>query len=110
VWLLAVGLVLVLTGTAAAGLAAAIVARHRAQAAADLGALAGAVHAAEGEGVACAAAADVASANDAQLVSCRLDGLDLVITARVEVGGTGAALDASATARAGPARAGPARA
>jgi secretion/DNA translocation related TadE-like protein len=95
-WLLGVGLAVVLLGAVAATVASAVVARHRAQAAADLGALAGAVRAAQGEAAACARAAELVRANLARLVGCRLDGLDLVVTA--EVG------PARASARAGPVR------
>jgi secretion/DNA translocation related TadE-like protein len=96
-WLLGVGLAVVLLGTVAAAVASAVVARHRAQAAADLGALAGAAHAGRGEAAACARAAELVRANRARPVGCHLDGLDLVITA--EVG------PARAQARAGPVRA-----
>ncbi len=96
-WLLGVGLGVVLLGVMAATVASAVVARHRAQAAADLGALAGAARAAQGEAVACARAAELVRANRARLVGCRLDGLDLVVTAAVG--------PARATARAGPVRA-----
>ncbi len=95
-WLLGVGLAVVLLGAVAATVASAVVARHRAQAAADLGALAGAARAAQGEAAACARAAELVRANRARLVGCRLDGLDLVVTA--EVG------PARASARAGPVR------
>jgi secretion/DNA translocation related TadE-like protein len=100
-WLLGVGLAVVLLGVVAATVASAVVARHRAQAAADLGALAGASRAAQGEAVACARAAELVRANRARLVGCRLDGLDLVVTAEVGL--------ARATARAGPVRASPDR-
>lgn len=96
-WLLGIGLAVVALGVAAAGAATAIVARHRAQSAADLGALAGAVRWAEGEAVACARADELVRANGARLVDCRLDGLDVIVT--VEAG------PARARARAGPVRA-----
>jgi secretion/DNA translocation related TadE-like protein len=64
--------------------------------------LAGAVHAAEGEAVACAEAERIVRANGARLLGCRLDALDVTVTASVEApGGWGAA---SASARAGPLR------
>src|SRR5262245_20746639 len=50
VWVLAAGLVLVLAGGFGAAIGSATVARHRAQAAADLGALAGAARAVYGTG------------------------------------------------------------
>jgi secretion/DNA translocation related TadE-like protein len=95
-WLLGVGLAVVLVAVAAAMIASAVVARHRAQAAADLGALAGAARVADGEATACDRAAELVRANGAHLVGCRVDGLDVVVT--VEVG------RARASARAGPVR------
>ena len=56
VLVLAIGLVTVLVAIASAAVGAAIVARHRAQAAADLAALAGALAALDGVEVACARA------------------------------------------------------
>jgi secretion/DNA translocation related TadE-like protein len=105
-WLLGVALaVLLLAGTVAmaGGL---LVARHRAQSAADLGALAGALRAVEGPGVACPAADRIVRANGGRMVACRVEGLDVVLTVRVAgPAGWGAA---EASARAGPARASPA--
>jgi len=97
VWLLAAGLVLLLAGGFGAAIGSATVARHRAQAAADLGALAGAMRAVYGSGVACAQARRIVTANGAEQSACRLDGLDVTVTARVRtVVGI-----ASATSRAG---------
>jgi secretion/DNA translocation related TadE-like protein len=110
VWLLAVGLVLVAGGMAGATVGAAHVASHRAQAAADLGALAGAARAIEGSAPACARASQFVAANGARLTHCRLDGLDLTVTVEVTpapAAGIGRA--ATATARAGPVRADEAR-
>jgi secretion/DNA translocation related TadE-like protein len=107
VWLLAIGLVLVAAGLAGAVLGAAHVARHQAQSAADLAALAGAARAVEGPQVACARAAELVMANGARLTGCTLDGLDLTVTVEVS---PAPALDfgrpATATARAGPVRSG----
>jgi secretion/DNA translocation related TadE-like protein len=112
IWLLAAGLLVVLFGAAIAGVGSAIVARHRAQAAADLGALAGAPHALAGEPVVCGWAARVVAANGARLVECRLDGVDVIVTTAVTPAGyAGLAGAAQASARAGPADApAPARA
>ena len=99
VLVLAAGLVVVLIGLAVATVASAVVARHRAQAAADLGALAGAARAIDGETAACARAAQVVAYNLARLTGCRAVGLDLIVTA--EVAGP-AGLSAYASARAGP--------
>jgi secretion/DNA translocation related TadE-like protein len=90
--------------TAALGVVAAIVVAHRrAQAAADLAALAGAAalqHAAD----ACGAAGAVAAANQARLSACRIAGQDVVVTVRVDgprwLGQHGSL---AAMARAGPA-------
>ncbi|MCV7438013.1 helicase [Mycobacterium seoulense] len=94
-WMVAV--LLCVTG-AAAYVGAVVVARHRAQAAADLAALAGAARLPAGPEAACAEAAVVARAMRTD-ASCAVDGLDVVVTVRVAVFG-GAA---SAGARAGPA-------
>ena len=95
--------VLLLVG-GALGVAGAMVVDHRrAQAAADLAALAGATALATG-GDGCRAADDVARANDAELRECVADGL--TVTVRVQVSGPrwlGQRGDLDATARAGPA-------
>ncbi|TQF74983.1 flp pilus-assembly TadE/G-like family protein [Rhodococcus spelaei] len=84
-------------------LGAAVAARHRAQAAADLGALAAAAAVDRGEEAACAAARAVADRMVAALRECRIEGWDAVVTVGARVGlaavGTG---DAVAAARAGP--------
>ncbi len=94
---------LVLVG-AVGGLSGAVLARHRATAAADLAALAGAdVLAGRAPGDACSAAAEVAAANGARLRSCAADGADLLISAAVVPPGALAALgSATGRARAGP--------
>ncbi|MEU1238805.1 Rv3654c family TadE-like protein [Micromonospora parva] len=103
--LLAMGLVFVLFGTFGAAIVAAGMASQRAAVAADLGALAGAARALDGDAVACASASDLAGRNDGRLVSCHLDGLDVLVT--VEVAFTplpGLTRVAAASARAGPVR------
>lgn len=93
-----------LTGVAllAVWLAAAVTARHRAESAADLGALAAASHAAEGPVQACEQARWVAARMGMTLLTCRWQQLD----ALVEVEAPGPALAGlprpSAHARAGP--------
>jgi len=94
VLLLATGSVVVALGIAAALVGGVLTARHRAQVAADLGALAGARYAVEGAGTACGRAGEIVAANGGRLVGCRLHGLDLVVS--VAVG------PARGTARAGP--------
>ncbi|HLL64705.1 MAG TPA: Rv3654c family TadE-like protein [Micromonosporaceae bacterium] len=103
IWLLGVGLAVVVLAGGLAVAAGSLVASHRAQAAADLGALAGARDAIAGEQAACARAGGVVAANAARMVGCRLVGLDLTVTAEVARSGPGPGIRASA--RAGPARA-----
>lgn len=81
-----------------------VTSQRRAQAAADLAALAGAASAMAGED-ACVQAARIASANDAQLDSCADTGGDVVVQVRVP-GPTwsGRLVRVSAAARAGPGR------
>jgi secretion/DNA translocation related TadE-like protein len=103
IFLLGVGSVLVAAGVAGAAVGSARIGRHQAQIAADLGALAGAAHAIEGEEAACAQAARFAAANHGRLTSCHLDGLDIVL--RTDVALTplrGVTRHAQASARAGP--------
>ena len=102
-WLLGVALAVLLLAVTVAMAGGLLVARHRAQSAADLGALAGAVRAVQGPGVACPAAERIVRANGGQLVACEVDGLDVVITVRVNGPAGWGSVDASA--RAGPARA-----
>lgn len=94
----------VLAVTVAVGaVGTAIAARHRAQAGADLSALAGAAAVAAGADTACARADRVARAMHGALIGCRLDGLDLVVTVEVSVRmGRWAVGQARAAARAGP--------
>lgn len=105
VLLLAIGLVFVLFGTFGAAIAAAGMAGQRAAVAADLGALAGAARALDGDAMACSAAADITGRNGGRLVGCRLDGLDVLVTAEVVFTPLpGLSRVASSTARAGPVR------
>ncbi|MFD2763711.1 Rv3654c family TadE-like protein [Micromonospora eburnea] len=105
VCLLAVGLVFVLVGLFGAALGAARTARQQARNAADFGALAGAAWAIESDDVACGRAGELVRANGGRLVACRLDGLDVVVTAEVGVAPLpGLARTATATSRAGPVR------
>jgi secretion/DNA translocation related TadE-like protein len=84
-WLLAVGLLLVAAGSAQAAVATVYVAQQRARAAADLGALAGASLTLRDPTGACRRASELVAANGARPAGCRLDGLDLWITAEVVV-------------------------
>jgi secretion/DNA translocation related TadE-like protein len=94
IYALATGLVLVLAGLGVAMRAAEVVAAAQARAAADLGALAGAQWV--GLGTGCPHATDIVTANGANLLSCRVSGIDLIVTAEVR--------GRTATARAGPVR------
>jgi secretion/DNA translocation related TadE-like protein len=94
--------VVLLMGVALA-VAAALVRDHRAaQSAADLAALAGARSASLGRDP-CAAASGIATANSAELVSCRAEGDDLrVVVSVVGPRWFGLHADLQAEARAGP--------
>jgi secretion/DNA translocation related TadE-like protein len=85
-------------------LGAAVIARHRAQAAADLASLAAAGRLADGTDAACAQASRVAHAMRTTVTRCVVDELDVVVTVEARVAldriGTG---PARAAARAGPA-------
>ncbi|WP_422753696.1 Rv3654c family TadE-like protein [Micromonospora sp. WMMD708] len=105
VLLLAIGLVFVLVGLFGAAIGAARLARHQARVAADFGALAGAGAAQQGAGAACATVDEFVRANAARLVTCRSDGLDVLVTVEVAVTPLpGLRRYATATARAGPVR------
>ncbi|MGB0962591.1 MAG: Rv3654c family TadE-like protein [Mycobacterium sp.] len=90
---------------------AAVIARHRAQAAADLAALAGAAYLPAGADTACAQAAVLARAMGTIALTCAAEGLDLVVTVEASTAVGPAWMGAArAVARAGPidvARVGP---
>lgn len=100
--------VLLLVGAATGVVGAIVVAHRRAQAAADLAALAGATALAGGRTGhpgrdPCPAAAEVAEANGAVLATCLVDGADVVVGVRVSgPRWLGQDRDLSASARAGP--------
>lgn len=79
---------------AVAAVGAAVAARHTAQVAADLAAVAGAWEVAKGRD-ACSAAEEIAAYNGAHLDSCTVDGRDVEVTANLR--------SRSAISRAGPA-------
>lgn len=86
-------------------ISAAVVARHRAQSAADLSALAAAVAHAEAQQEPCVAARELASAQrpPAQLTDCRIDGDDVIVRTTIPIDlGLFGVRAASAQARAGP--------
>lgn len=66
-------------------IAGAVIARHRAETAADLAALAAAAAVVWDAGSACARAGSVASANGARMSSCEILGWDVRVTVEVDV-------------------------
>lgn len=72
IWVLAAALLLAVVGTAGTLRGLAVLARHRAEAAADLAALAAAGRIGLGSDY-CARAADIAARNGARIASCRVD-------------------------------------
>lgn len=84
-------------------LGSAVVARHRAQAGADLAALAAAGRLPQGAEVACARAVALAESMHTTVVDCDVLGLDVVVAVEVTVAlGRLGAGTARAAARAGP--------
>lgn len=77
-----VGLVplIVLMGVLVAAATAVAATRHRAEAVADMAALAAAHHALAGQDAACAAARALTDQEHVVLLECRLDGLDALVT------------------------------
>ncbi|WP_246585239.1 Rv3654c family TadE-like protein [[Mycobacterium] fortunisiensis] len=103
--MLAAAMVAAVIVIAAAGayLGAAVTARHRAQAAADLAALGAAGGLVSGPDAACAQAGRLAGLMRSELAVCRVDGLDVVVEVSVPVQlGRWGAGPARASARAGP--------
>jgi secretion/DNA translocation related TadE-like protein len=98
-------MIAVLLGVAVGGVyvGSAVIARHRAQAAADLAAVAAAGHLADGTGAACSQASALARAMGTAVTQCVVEDLDVVVTveAAIALGGIGVG-PARATARAGP--------
>jgi len=81
----------------------AVIARHRAQAAADLAALAAAGRLVSGPQAACASAESLATAMSATVAACAVEELDVVVTTEVPVRlGRWGVHVARASARAGP--------
>jgi secretion/DNA translocation related TadE-like protein len=81
----------------------AVIARHRAQAAADLAALAAAGRLAAGQDTACGWAVSVADRMDGRVTACTVTALDVVVTVDVDAAlGRWGLGSARAAARAGP--------
>lgn len=94
--------VLVLLSGGAAHVGAAVIARHRAQSAADLAALAAAYRLPAGPDVACGYAGTVASRTGASVRRCDIDDLDVIVETVVPVRVSLLIAEAAAVARAGP--------
>lgn len=102
-WVLAVAGVLAFLATTGVLVGQAVVARHRADAAADLSALAAAADALAGEPTACARAAQLAARSGARLARCSLVNGVSDVLAEVPLHGVFARLGpARSRARAGP--------
>jgi secretion/DNA translocation related TadE-like protein len=99
---LAIGLVLVMGGSAGAAVVNVRGARADARDAADLGGLAGAQRAPEGAAPACTRAAAVVEANGSHMSACRLDDQILELVVETAVPFLGPTAHVTATARAGP--------
>ena len=89
----------------------AVVARHRAETAADLAALAAAVHVPDGPAGACAVGARIAARNGGSMRGCEVAGdeVEVVVSRQIRLGGIGA-FTTVARARAGPVKPGGERA
>jgi secretion/DNA translocation related TadE-like protein len=108
VWAATAVAVLIAVLAAMLDLAGATAVRHRAEAAADLAALAAAGHVLDGGEAACARATAVATSGGARVVLCRLRGWEALV--EVEVGVRLSLLGTTTVrgrARAGPVAAGP---
>jgi secretion/DNA translocation related TadE-like protein len=103
VLMLALAAAAVVLAVGLAGVGAAVAARHRAEAAGDLAALAGAQALQRGE-PACDVVTRVALVNGAVEVGCVVQGAEVVVRVGVVVVVGGLNLRARSTARAGPAR------
>jgi secretion/DNA translocation related TadE-like protein len=102
-WVLAVSLIVVLSAALGAVRGIAALARHRAESAADLAALAGAIHVVAGDADACGAAGSIAARNSARLAGCQVDGSVVTVTVSCSLPGGLGRWHAQASARAGPA-------
>lgn len=103
VWLVGLAALIGLATTVGVVHGSAVLARHRAEVAADLAALAGAVEVSVGEDRPCTAAARIAERNGGRLTACTVTGddVEVTVTRRLTLGRLGSRA-ASARARAGP--------
>jgi secretion/DNA translocation related TadE-like protein len=103
IYVLAMMTVVVLLTSAGLALGQALIARHRAAAAADLSAISAASRVLDGPISACKTAALVARSQGARLTTCRIDGEVAEVTVEVLSGLLSAHYPAIGAARAGPA-------
>ena len=103
IYVLAMTAAVVLLTSAGLALGQAVVARHRAAAAADLSAISAASRVLNGPISACKAAALVARSQGARLTTCRIDGEVAEVTVEVLSGLLSGHYPATGVARAGPA-------
>src|SRR5262245_11256346 len=103
IYVLAMTTVVVLLASAGLALGQALIARHRAAAAADLSAISAASRVLDGPAGACEAAAIVARSQGARLTMCRIDGEVAEVTVVVQSGFLSVHYPATGAARAGPA-------
>src|SRR5262245_17234220 len=103
IYVLAMVTVVVLLTSAGLALAQALIARHRAAAAADLSAISAASRVLDGPAGACEAATVVARSQGARLTMCRIDGEVAEVTVVVQSGFLSVHYPATGAARAGPA-------
>jgi secretion/DNA translocation related TadE-like protein len=101
-WVLAVSMIVVLSAALGAVRGIAALARHRAESAADLAALAGAIHAVSGVDDACGVARSIAAGNAATVARCDVDGSIVTVTVSCSLAGGLGRWHAQASARAGP--------
>lgn len=85
VWLAGLVALLALGSVAGTAHGAAVLARHRVETAADLAALAAAVHVVDGEPGACAIGRDFAARNGGALTACVVSGEDVEVEVHREV-------------------------
>jgi secretion/DNA translocation related TadE-like protein len=103
VWAAALAGLIWLAAMAAVLYGAAVTGRHRTETAADLAALAAAIHLPDGEPTACSTAAAIAIRNGGELRGCRVagDDVEVEVATRISLGRLGVRA-AVARARAGP--------
>jgi secretion/DNA translocation related TadE-like protein len=103
IWAAALAALIWLGSSAALLYGSAVAGLHRAETAADLAALAAAVHVPDGPASACAVGARIAISNGGSLRGCEVvgDEVEVVVARRVGLGGLGA-FTTVARARAGP--------